>query len=86
MFDRTEDLVDYHATFEYKCISPIISTVVYRTDYTLYHYAIGSLTLFLLSVVVVFVDDDISVNDVKDQLKRIHHFDVSAFLFPDQRS
>lgn len=44
------------------------------------------LTLFLLSVVVLLVNMHSVIYGVRQQLKGVHHLDVSPFLLPDQSS
>lgn len=42
------------------------------------------LTLLLLCVVILLVNLNSVLRCVEEQLKRVHHLDVAAFLLPDQ--
>ena len=44
------------------------------------------LELLLLHIVVIPIDNDFILDDCEIQFERIHQFDVSTFLFPDQGS
>ncbi len=49
-------------------------------------YTCRPLTLLLLGVVVLLVNMHSVIYGVRQQLKGVHHLDVSPFLLPDQGS
>lgn len=67
---------------ENTCLTLKIHKVKYSIfmDHT---YPIETLTLFFFCTIIFFIDDNVFGYFAKNQLERIHNFDISTLLFAD---